>query len=50
MTEDEAASVHVYTQETHFFRTLNAHFRGTDRSKVEPYKPYAPLPSCKRCR
>ena len=38
--EDEAASVHAYTQETRFFRQLNEHLRGTDRSKIEPYKPY----------
>ena len=38
---DEAASIHVYTQETDFYRVLNQHLRGTDRSKIEPYKPYA---------
>ncbi len=38
---DEAASIHVYTQETHFYRVLNEHLRGTDRSKIEPYMPYA---------
>ncbi len=41
ISEDEAASAHVYTQETRFFRQLNEHLRGTDRSKIEPYKPYA---------
>ncbi len=41
LIEDEAASIHVYTQETHFYRVLNQHLRGTDRSKIEPYKPYA---------
>ena len=39
LTEHEAASIHVYTQETRFYHTLNEHLRGTDRSKVEPYKP-----------
>ena len=42
IVEDEAASVHAYTQETRFFRQLNEHLRGTDRSKIEPYKPYVP--------
>ena len=41
ISEDEAASAHVYTQETRFFRQLNEHLRGTDRSKIEPYKPCA---------
>ena len=41
ISEDEAASAHVYNQETRFFRQLNEHLRGTDRSKIEPYKPYA---------
>jgi hypothetical protein len=41
LTEDEAAAIHVYTQETHFYRVLNGHLRGTDRSKIDPYKPYA---------
>ena len=41
--EDEAASVHAYTQETRFFRQLNEHLRGTDRSKIEPYKPFLKL-------
>ena len=40
VTEDEAAAAHVYTQDTLFFRVLNEQLRGTDRSKVEPYKPY----------
>ena len=39
VTEDEAAAAHVYTQDTLFFRVLNEQLRGTDRSKVEPYKP-----------
>ena len=43
ISEDEAASAHVYTQETHFFRHLNEHLRGTDRSKIEPYKPFLKL-------
>ena len=41
LTEDQAASIHVYTQETPFYRVLNEHLRGADRSKIEPYKPYA---------
>jgi hypothetical protein len=39
LTENEAASIHVYTQETRFYHILNEHLRGTDRTKVEPYKP-----------
>ena len=45
VTEDEAAAAHVYTQDTLFFRVLNEQLRGTDRSKVEPYKPYTPPPT-----
>jgi hypothetical protein len=30
-----------YTQETHFYHTLNELLRGGDRAKLEPYKPYA---------
>ncbi len=41
LTVHEAASIHVYTQDTRFYRVLNEHLRGTDRSKIEPYKPYA---------
>jgi hypothetical protein len=41
LNEHEAASIHVYTQETRFYHTLNENLRGTDRSKVEPYKPCA---------
>lgn len=43
LTCDEASSIHVYTQETEFYRVLNAFLRGTDRSMIEPYKPCARL-------
>ena len=39
LTCDEASSIHVYTQETQFYRVLNGFLRGTDRSVIEPYKP-----------
>jgi hypothetical protein len=30
-----------YTQETDFYHVLNELLRGSDRTKIEPYKPYA---------
>jgi hypothetical protein len=48
LTQDEAAAIHVYTQESPFYRVLNEHLRGTDRSKIEPYKPCACLPRARQ--
>ena len=43
LNEHQAASIHVYTQESAFYHILNELLRGTDRSKLEPFKPYLKL-------
>jgi hypothetical protein len=40
---DEIAAIHLYTQETPFYPTLNALLRSQDRGPLTPYLPYLRL-------
>ena len=40
---DEIAAIHMYTQETPFYPTLNALLRSQDRGPLTPYLPYLRL-------
>jgi len=45
LTLDEIACIHLYTQQSKFYKTLNAHLRAEDRSKIFAFFPYLRLMS-----
>lgn len=40
LTADEIGSIHLYTQETNFYKLLNSLLRDTDRKKIVPFFSY----------
>jgi hypothetical protein len=43
LTRDEAAAIHLYTQESPLYKTLNAYLRDRDRRKLKPLMPFLKL-------
>jgi len=43
LSEDEVAAIHLYTQETDFYRILNARLRDPSRERLKPFFFYIKL-------
>jgi hypothetical protein len=43
LTPDEIGSIHLYTQETNFYKLLNSLLRDADRKKIVPFFSYLRL-------
>lgn len=43
LTPDMAAAIHAYTQESMFYKNLNAFLRDRAREKLKPFFPYLKL-------
>ena len=43
LSREEAMALHIYTQESRFYKVLNASLRAQDRSEILPFFPYLKL-------